>query len=99
MYLFFNLAAIGFPMILVYGLFLFVSIFSLTSMMDKAKYGLPSEIIRCIFGLSLMYFQGGDWFGISSNIEFAKYLIAGYFFISPFIVLIFQNNKLVFKGA
>jgi len=99
MYLFFNLAAIGFPMILVYGLFLFVSIFSLTSIMDKAKYGIPSEIIRCIFGLSLMYFQGGDWFGISAHFEWAKYLLGGYFFISPLVSLIFQNNKLALKGA
>lgn len=93
MYLFFNFAAIGFPMVLVYGLFLFVSIFSITSMLDKANYAALSECLRSLFGLGLLYFQGGDWFGISTGFEFWKYAIGGYFIFSGIMSLFFQNHN------
>jgi alkylglycerol monooxygenase len=78
--LFVRFSAIGFPNILLYGLFIFLSIFSLTSMLDKARYAVPAEWVRGLFGLGIMYFNDGAWFGVT--IPMLNYCIAGYLVIS-----------------
>nr|AIA18545.1 Fatty acid hydroxylase superfamily [uncultured bacterium] len=93
MYLFFHLGAIGFPMILVYGLFVFVSIFCLTALLDKATYAGPVELIRFCLGGFLMYRQGGDWFGMSSSYSIAPYFIGGYLVLSLMMTIYFQFSE------
>jgi alkylglycerol monooxygenase len=88
-YLFFNFAEIGFPMVLMYGLFLFISIFSLTAMLDKVNYALHAEWIRSVFGLWLMYQQGGDWFGFREAWIYAPVLFGSYLVVSMGMALIF----------
>jgi len=97
MYLFMHFASIGFPMVLLYGLFLFVTIFSLTSTLDKAAYALPAEWLRCLFGFGLMYAMDGDWFGLSDFISFGKYMIGGYFIISMLMSTWFYFKEI--RGA
>ncbi|MCF8244629.1 MAG: sterol desaturase family protein [Saprospiraceae bacterium] len=63
-YLFNQIAAIGFPGIFWYGGFLFVSIFSYTTLMDKSRWAVLAEVVRVIFGLLMIWWQGGDWFGL-----------------------------------
>jgi sterol desaturase/sphingolipid hydroxylase (fatty acid hydroxylase superfamily) len=87
LYLFFQFAEIGFPMVLVYGLFLFISIFGMTAIMDRTVYAPYAEMVKSIFGLGLMYSQDGDWFGVSEFVFFGKYLIAGYFVITIIMAL------------
>ncbi|MCB0577971.1 MAG: sterol desaturase family protein [Phaeodactylibacter sp.] len=82
MYLFNNLADIGFQQALVYGAFLFLSIFSFTMLMDKNPHAWWVELSRSIAGLVLIYIQG-DWFGLAGAWPAGIYLLTAYFIFSP----------------
>jgi alkylglycerol monooxygenase len=79
-YLFNNIANIGLSSIFVYGLFIFVTIYSYTELMDKNRYFFIWESIRFLFGLGVLFFYG-DWFGLNSLLPFGNYLILGYLFL------------------
>lgn len=64
MHFFGHLASIGSPQIFIYGLFLFVSVYSLAELMDKSRYAILAEFIRMSFGLGILYVQQ-DWFGLN----------------------------------
>jgi hypothetical protein len=91
-YLFLNFAEIGFPMVLIYGLFLFISIFSLTATLDRANYALHAEWIRTLFGLWLIYQQGGDWFGIIQYGQVPIILMSGYLIIAAALAFYFSKT-------
>ena len=93
MYLFLNFAEIGFPGVLVYGLFLFISVFSITSLLDKASYSWISEIARFLFVVLVMVMSGGDWFKLSFVFSFGPYLVILYMFISLLITIYFQFTE------
>lgn len=57
--LFFRFGDIGFPGVLWYGLYIFISIFCITSLMDKVPYAPIAEIVR--FVLIIMFLVNGDW--------------------------------------
>jgi len=67
-----------------YGGFIFLSVYSLTDLMDGNKYAFVWEIIRSGLGLALMYIQF-DWFGADAYSPLIKYILAGYFIISIMI--------------
>ena len=75
LYLFIRLADIGFPMVLLYGVFIWTSVFSITSLMDKAAYAPIAEVFR--FGIVIItFFIGqGDWFKISEVWAGGQYFI------------------------
>lgn len=77
-WLFGNIAAIGSPGMFIYGLFIFLSIYSYTELMDLNKYAWLWEAVKNIFGLGIIIYTG-DWFGISSTSPLLKYLIEAYF--------------------
>ena len=91
-YLFDNIAKIGLPTIFIYGIFLFITIYSYTELMDKNKYSVVWETIRFIFALAILYYYG-DWFGINSLISFGNYLIIGYLTLSLIITLYFTTTE------
>ena len=78
LYLFLRFGEIGFPMVLLFGVFIWTSVFSITSLMDKAGYALIAEIVR--FGVVvLIFFLGkGDWFNVSEIWTGAPYLVLIY---------------------
>ena len=80
--LFLQFGTIGFPMVLLYGLFIFMSVFSITAVLDKATYAVYADWLRCAFALSMMYIQGGNWFGLSGVSEILNYTIGGFFILS-----------------
>lgn len=47
-----------------YGAFVFVSVYSLTELMDRNRYAIIPEMIRCTLGIYFLFSQG-DWFGLS----------------------------------
>ncbi len=84
MYLFNNLAAIGGAGALIYGLYLFLAIFSFTTLMDKNRHAWWLEAVKSLFGLFLLYSQG-DWFGLSAFWNIGPALLAGYFVLSVLV--------------
>ncbi|EIA08376.1 sterol desaturase family protein [Flavobacterium frigoris] len=80
-FLFNNIGNIGLPNIFIYGLFIFLTIYSYTELMDKSKYSIYWESFRFLTAISVLaYF--GDWFGLNSHFPIVNYLIIGYLFIS-----------------
>ncbi len=80
-YLFGSIAKIGTPAIFIYGAFIFISIYSYSELMDKNKQSLTWEVIRCLFGLGIIFYYG-DWFGLNTIIPFGTYLIIAYLILS-----------------
>jgi alkylglycerol monooxygenase len=88
--LFLRFGAIGFPGVLYYGLFLFVSIFSITALMDKVTYAPVAEMLRFSLAMFFFYSQQRDWFGISSlGVEW-PWFVFGYALVSLFTSLYFH---------
>jgi hypothetical protein len=61
--LFFRFGAIGLPGVYLYGLFLGVTIFGLTAMLDRARYAVIADGLGAALALWLMAREGGAWFG------------------------------------
>ena len=80
-YLFANISSIGSPEIYIYGLFIFLTVYALTEMMDKNQWAIFWEIVRDTFGVGLIYFYG-DWFGSSRYGLVVNYFLIFYFIIS-----------------
>lgn len=83
-YFFNQFAEIGVPEIFVYGAFIIYTIFSYTALLDKSKFSLIANICRIIFGLSLIWWQGG-WFGLDEFIPYST-LVLVFFFLGSFII-------------
>ena len=64
-----------------YGAFTFLSVYALTELMDRNRYAIVWEILRCGLGLYFIYTQG-DWFGASQWLYYVKYILGGYFILS-----------------
>lgn len=91
-YLFGSIATIGMPFIFVYGLFIFISIFSYTELMDTRSTCWYWEVLRFLLALLILY-DLGDWFGLSQKIATSTTLILSYLFVSLAISLYFVWYK------
>ena len=83
-YLFANIAVIGTPGIFVYGLFIFVTVYAYTDLMDHNRYALFWEVIKNIFGCAIIY-KTGDWFGASVFFPGINYSIIAWFIVSTLV--------------
>ncbi len=95
LHLFNNIADIGMPAILVYGAFLTVNIISYTILMDKSKWAIITEFIKAMFGFSLIWVQGNDWFGLAAISQSLVYMLGGYFVVSFLVVLYFTKTEIM----
>jgi len=73
-YFFANIGNINSPQIFIYGLFVFLTVYSYSELMDQKKYSLMWETFRLAFGLSLINYYG-DWFGLSSFLSWGNELV------------------------
>jgi alkylglycerol monooxygenase len=90
-YLFGNIAKIGSPNIFLYGIFIFLSVYAITDLMDENFSAIFWEALKNGFGIYLIY-QQSDWFGISSiSLSISKILI--FYFIFSTIVTIWLALK------
>jgi len=64
-----------------YGGFIFLSVYSLTDLMDRNQSAVIWEIIRSGLGLSFLYLQN-DWFGAGNYSQITTYFLLAYFIIS-----------------
>lgn len=86
-YLFGNIAAINAIdkyYIYIYGAFVFISVYAYSELMDRSSYSIVWELIKNVFGITMIYIQG-EWFGSSQYSEWIKYLLIAYFITSTFI--------------
>ena len=92
MHFFGNLASIGSPQIFLYGLFLFVSVYSFAELMDKNPRSLAYEFVRMIFGFGILYVQQ-DWFGLNLSVAQGSLLMTAYLagsFLGVFLLVQFD---------
>ncbi len=99
-YLFANIAAIGSPGIFVYGLYIFLTVYAYSELMDRNRYALFWEMIKNIFGCAVIY-KTGDWFGASAFFTGINYLIIAWFVVSTFVTswfvfIEFRSEKKIF---
>ena len=80
-YLFGNIGTIGLPNIFVYGLFVFLTVYSYTELMDTRKFSVFWEGLRFLFSMGIIYFYG-DWFGMSKLLPFSNWMLISYFSLS-----------------
>jgi hypothetical protein len=80
-YLLGNIAPIGLPGIFVYGIFIFLTIYSYTELMDTRKISVFWETLRFIFSIGIIIFYG-DWFGLNTKFFYSNYFLITYFSVS-----------------
>lgn len=91
-YLFANVASIGLSTIFIYGFFVFVSIYSLTELMDTNPNAYFFELFRAFLGIGILYFYG-DWFGLNQHFLVGNYILGMYFIVSFMISYYFSNYE------
>ena len=86
--LFSRLGSLSFIYILVYGAYIFFTIYSLTDLMDKNKWNFLFEIFRfsAVIAIGLWI---ETWFGYSTVL----YLVYAYQFIALLISIAFYRNE------
>lgn len=76
-----------------YGCFLFLSIFSFTTLMDRKVSAIWTESLKSLFGLSIIWWNG-SWFGMDGSFLSGTYLVAGYQILSAAVVAWFIKFEL-----
>ncbi|MEO5907110.1 MAG: sterol desaturase family protein [Saprospiraceae bacterium] len=95
MYFFVRFGEIGFPTVMLYGFFLFISVFSMTSLMDKARYAWIAEVVKFLFVIATLVIGKGDWFKISEVLPYGSYIVVLFSFISLMMTVYFQYLEVV----
>ncbi|GAA4275298.1 sterol desaturase family protein [Aquimarina mytili] len=82
-----------------YAIFLAISIFSYTSLMDRHIISVYTEVLKLGFGLYLII-QQGHWFNIDVLFNGATYMIIAYLFISLVLTIYFQciERKYIYRS-
>lgn len=80
-FLFATIASIGSPGIFVYGLFVFLSVYAYTELMDGNANAWVWESVKNMLGVGIIA-TWGDWFGASQYLTISTAMVAAYFFIS-----------------
>lgn len=93
--LFTNLGDLGVQRSLAFGIYLFLTLFSLTSLLDKSKLAVGAEVLRLLTAIVVVVTYGG-WFGMEDYFEGAGYLVMGYSMLCLLvsIYLLFGGTKL-----
>lgn len=102
-YLFANIATIGSPAIFVYGLFIFLSVYSFTELMDRNKFALVWEVLKNVTGFAIIYKMGG-WFLSSPDVTWMNIPILAWFILSTlitswFVFIEFKSEQKIFIAA
>lgn len=80
--------------LLVYGLFVGLSIFSYTSLMDRSWIAVPFEVVKTILGFSILNYYGG-WFQLNETFAWSSLLIGCYLLISLGITFYYSRQRSV----
>jgi sterol desaturase/sphingolipid hydroxylase (fatty acid hydroxylase superfamily) len=77
---------------LFYGLFLILSIFAYTTLMDRHWLAVPVEFVKMLVGFGLIYYHG-SWFFIDDILPFGTVMIGVYFLVSFGVTIWFGREK------
>jgi alkylglycerol monooxygenase len=94
-YLFYNISHIGVPNMFLYGLFIFIHVYSYTELMDLNPKAWVFESFKAFFGLFCIYWCGGTWFGIDAFVPFTTVFFVVYFAISLFMSAYFVKKEIL----
>ena len=73
-----------------YAVFIFISIFSYTSLLDQSRLTLVAETLKFFLGISIIYFQGYSWYNLDI---IYTYLVGVIIIASFFSTIYFQVNN------
>jgi hypothetical protein len=73
-----------------YAVFIFLSIFSYTSLLDQSRLTLVAETLKFFLGISIIYFQGYSWYNVDI---IYTYLVGVIIIASFFSTIYFQVNN------
>lgn len=93
LYMFNRIAVIGLPDIYVYGFYLMISIYSITTLMDKNRRVIWYELLRIAIGVALIVWQHG-WFKIDDMGKGWTVVVLIYFAVSLFGTVWFAATEL-----
>lgn len=85
-------AKINIPGIFIYGAFMYLSVFSYTTLMDRKSSAVWLEAMKSLLGLAIIFMMG-NWFLIDEILPFGTYLVAGYQVVSVLVVGWFVRNE------
>jgi sterol desaturase/sphingolipid hydroxylase (fatty acid hydroxylase superfamily) len=86
--------------VFIYATFIFLSVYSYTSLMDKSRYAWLTELLRLFYAGAIIHFYNG-WFTLENVLPKATILLSIYFIFSVIISLSFEyfefrsNTKLM----
>lgn len=83
--------------LLLYGVFVAISMFAYTALMDRSWVALPAEFIKVTFGFYLLY-QFSGWFNLDSILPMANIWIGAYLIISLAITSYYMLVDNKFSG-
>ena len=91
LYMFNVIGDYSFTIMLMYGLFLFLSIFAYTSLMDYSFLAIPFEVAKVALGVGMIYFLG-NWYGIDDILPFGTFLLVAYMAVSLVLSIYFKRE-------
>ena len=80
-----------------YGGFIFLMIYSYSSLMDRETSAVWIELLKTAFGIGIIYYTG-DWFLIQEFIAGGMFLVLAYLILSLFVVAAFVLYELRAKS-
>lgn len=92
-HLLFKIAEISSPAIFIYGIFMFLMVYSYTTLMDRDPQALWMEAAKSIIGLGII-FTTGSWFNLDQMIPGGSIFIAIYLISSALIVVYFVRKEI-----
>ena len=87
-YMLVSIADLPLSDITLYTIFLMISIFSYTTLMDNHKLAFPAELIKIGMGIWIIYTHQG-WFGMDQIFAGATLAVIGYFILSLIMTVYF----------
>ncbi|MEQ8711820.1 MAG: sterol desaturase family protein [Cyclobacteriaceae bacterium] len=91
-YLLTQIAAYPFADMVLFSVFLFVSIFSYTTLMDGHRLAMVTEVVKFVMGLFL-YFRFEGWYGIDEILPGGSYSMLAYLGLSLMATLYFSLTE------
>lgn len=88
-----QLSEIGSPAVFIYGIFMYLVIYSYTSLMDRDPHAVWMEVLKSLIGLGII-FQTGSWFLLDNVLPGGSILVGAYFVLSVSVVGYFVKNEI-----
>ena len=88
-FLIMKIAVIGKQALFVYASFIFLSVYSYTSLMDKSRYAWLFELVRLFCALGIINFYGG-WFTLDNFLPHGTSIVLTYLIVSTIVSLAFE---------